>query len=283
MARVNAEKNYWKSIGASEWYAEQKATSISILSLHDQKHRTRFTAKYDPNATSNRLGRGAVLCQKCHADNVIGVLGAGIVVHRKGGAVVVEDKAGIDLAAPRTLPIEYLDAKNPNVPRDGTVIMPLTQAIHSFHLRMRPLPDGKMRTGCCQGCHPAHRYDRDMTGHPITAAGKNAYSGEPGSLGNDNRDASGGCYVNRDVHSNPYKDRELAGTSQHLNAIGFWIRDHVSERTKSFTDYGAPIATMEFPKSFTKRTVWSRVRHSVLLPITLCAGNRSPRLLPPCT
>jgi hypothetical protein len=227
-ARVKAEASYWKSIGASDWYAQQKATSISILSLHDKKHGTRFMEKYDEHATSHRLGRGAVLCQKCHADNVIGVLGSGTVVHRKDGTVVVEDRAGIDMAAPRTSPVAYLDAKNPNVPPEGTVIPPLTEAIHSLHLHVRPLPDGKMRSGSCQGCHPAHRFDRDMHGYPITADGRNAFAGEAGSLGDDNRDASGGCFVHRDVHSNPAKFKDGLGRHQHLNAIGLWIRDNVS-------------------------------------------------------
>ena len=232
--RVKSEKNYWKSVGASDWYAEQKATSISILSLHDLKHGTRFTEKYNLNATSNRLGRGAVLCQKCHADNVIGVLGAGTVVHRKDGTVVVEDRARIDLAAARGTPVDYLDPKNPNVPKDGIVIMPLSEAIHSLHLKVRPLPDGQMRSGSCQGCHPAHRYDRDMTGYPITADGRNAYSGEPGSIGNDNRDAHGGCYARRDVHSNPDKDKELPGRKPHLNAVGLWLQESVARRNGQF-------------------------------------------------
>ncbi len=227
-ARVQAERDYWKSIGASDWYAQQKATSISILSLHDKKHGTRFTERYDVHATSHRLGRGAVLCQKCHADNVIGVLGAGTVVHRKDGTVVVEDRAGVDLAAPRGTPVAYLDGKNPHVPADGTVIMPLSEAIHAMHLQVRPLPDGKGRSGSCQGCHPAHRFDRDMNGYPITADGRNAFSGQSGSLGNDNRDASGGSFVHRDVHSNADKFKEGLGRHQHLNAIGRWIRDSVS-------------------------------------------------------
>jgi hypothetical protein len=103
---------------------------------------------------------------------------------------VVEDRAGIDIAAPKATPVAYLDAKNPHVPPDGTVIPPLTEAIHGLHLRLRPLPDGKIRSGSCQGCHPAHRFDREMLGYRIIADGRNAFSGEPGSLGNDNRDGS---------------------------------------------------------------------------------------------
>jgi hypothetical protein len=226
--RVKEESAYWKSIGAADWYANQKATSISILSLHDKKHGTRFTEKYSPNATSNRLGRGSVICQKCHADNVIGVIGAGTVAHRRDGTVVVEDRARIDLAVARGTPVEYLDPKNPNTPADGISVPPLTEAIHAMHLVMRPMPDGRMRSGSCQGCHPAHRYDRDMKGYPITADGSNAFSGKPGSAGNDNRDAAGGCFVNRDVHSNPNKDKDGAETPEHLNALGNWLKANVT-------------------------------------------------------
>jgi hypothetical protein len=58
-ARVKAEMAYWKSIGGFGLVRAAEATSISILSLHDEKHGTRFMEKYDQNATSHRLGRGA--------------------------------------------------------------------------------------------------------------------------------------------------------------------------------------------------------------------------------
>jgi hypothetical protein len=228
--RVRAETDYWKSLGASEWYAHQKATSISILALHDKKHGTRFTEKYNPGATSNRLGRGSVICQKCHADNVIGVIGGGTVTRKKDGTALVEDRAHIDLAVARNTPIEYLDAKNPNTPADGTLVMPLTEAIHALHMQQRPLADGQNRSGSCQGCHPAHRQDRSMKGYPITAYGLNSFSGQPGSEGDDNRDAAGGCFVNRDVHANPNKDADGAGTPEHLNSMGIWIRENVSRQ-----------------------------------------------------
>lgn len=228
--RVNAETEYWKSAGAEDWYAHQKATSISILSLHDKKHGTRFTEKYSAGASSSRLGRGSVICQKCHADNVIGVLGGGTVVHRRDGTVVVEDLAHTDLAVERGTAVEQLDPGNPNTPADGTLIPPLTEAIHLVHIEMRPLADGQMRSGSCQGCHPAHRQDRSMEGYPITEFGLNAYSGAEGSIGNDNRDAAGGCFVNRDVHSNPGKDTDGAETPEYLNSIGIWLQTNVSRQ-----------------------------------------------------
>jgi len=186
------ERAFWKALGASDWIADLKATSISILEMHDDHNGTDFTKDYDPNsrATHNRLGRDPVLCQKCHGDNVIGVLGA--KTHKK---------------------------------KDGTeaVIPPLTQAIHTVHQTKRPLPDSQGRSGSCQGCHPSHRYDRSMDGYPITPDGKNAYADA------DNRDAAGGCYVGRDVHSNPGKDKDGVESPEHLNAIGKWLQTNVSQ------------------------------------------------------
>ncbi len=221
LKRVKAEEDYWKSIGASDWYAQLKGTGISILSIHDAKHGTMFTKDYNPEASSNRLGRGAVLCQKCHADNVIGVLNSAKVVY-KDGKVEVHDASNSDLGLPDGTPIAYLDPKNPGTPADGTLIPPLTQAIHYAHQTNRPLPDAQGRTAACQGCHPSHRFDRSMTGYPITPDGKNAYAD------GDNRDAAGGCYVGRDVHSNPKKDADLASSVDGLNAIGKWLEENVS-------------------------------------------------------
>lgn len=220
-ANVNKERDYWKSVGATAWYADLKATAISILSLHDTKHGTMFTAKYDPNATGNRLGRDAVICQKCHADNVIGVLNSAKVVH-KNGKIEIHDVSNADLGLPNGTPIDWLDPNNPNVSADGHVISPLTEAIHNNHLKLRPFADSQGRTGACQGCHPAHRQDRSLEGYPITADGKNAYAQ------GDNRDAAGGCYVGRDVHSNPNKDADGIRTAPNLNAIGQWLKENVS-------------------------------------------------------
>lgn len=195
-SKYKPEYAFWRAIGASDWFARLKATSVSILEIHDAKHGTKFMAKYDPNSRSktNRLGTDPVLCQKCHADNVIAVIkGKGVVEAMTGKAV------------PGDVPL-----------------MPLTEAMHFAHLVKRPLPDGEGRTGLCQGCHPAHRQDGGMDGYPITAMGQNYYA----SL--DNRDASGGCYVGRDVHSNPGKDKDGVETPEHLNAVGQWLQANVS-------------------------------------------------------
>jgi len=186
------EKAFWKGLGASEWISNLKATSLSILEMHDDKHGTDFTKNYRGNSRdkSNRLGHDPVLCQKCHADNVIGVLNSKT---HKG-------KDGKDRLIP-----------------------PLTQAIHTVHQTKVPLPDAHGRSASCQACHPAHRQDGNMDGYPITPDGKNAYANA------DNRDAKGGCYVGRDVHSNPGKDKDGVGTPEHLNAVGQWMQDNVSK------------------------------------------------------
>lgn len=185
------ERAFWKGLGASDWIANLKATSISILEMHDDKTGTDFLKNYRPGGRdiSNRLGRDPVLCQKCHADNVIGVL----------ASKTYKDKDGQE-----------------------KLVSPLTQAIHTVHQTAAPLPDSHGRTATCQGCHPAHRQDGNMADYPITPDGKNAYAK------GDNRDASGGCYVGRDVHANRNKDKDGTGTKEYLNAVGQWLQANVS-------------------------------------------------------
>lgn len=195
-----SEYSFWRALGASDWFSRLKATAVSILQIHDSKHGTTFTAKYDPNSRSksNRIGRDPILCQKCHADNVIGVL---------------QSKGVMEI---------YTGKKSSS----DTPLMPLTQAIHYAHQINRPMVDSQGRTGSCQGCHPAHRQDGNMDGYPITQDGRNLYAD------NDNRNASGGCYVGRDVHSNPGKNTDGAETPEHLNAIGKWLQANVSDLGK---------------------------------------------------
>jgi len=186
-----AEKAYWKGLGASDWIANLKGASLSMLQIHDDKHGTDFTKNYNANARGNRLGRDPVLCQKCHADNVIGVLASKTHKDKKTG--------------------------------EQRLIPPLTQAMHFAHQEHSPMPDAQGRTAACQACHPAHRQDGNMDGYPITPDGKNAYAD------GDNRDAKGGCYVGRDVHANPMKDKDGVGTKEHLNAIGQYLQANVSK------------------------------------------------------
>jgi len=189
--KYKKEKAFWKGLGASDYIASLKATSISVLELHDARNGTNFLKNYNPNTrnTANRIGRDSVLCQQCHADNVIGVLGAKKMKNGKGKMVTVP---------------------------------PLTQAIHSVHQRVQPLPDAQGRTGACQACHPAHRQSGSMKDFPITLDGKNFFAK------GDNRDGQG-CFVGRDVHSNPGKDKDGVETPEHLNAIGQWLQTNVSQ------------------------------------------------------
>src|ERR1035437_7138190 len=187
------EREFWKGLGASDWIANLKATSVSILEMHDDRTGTDFLKNYNPSGRTldNRLGRDPVLCQTCHADNVIGVLQSKTYKDKKTG-------------------------------KEGK-IQALTQAIHTVHQTNEPLPDSQGRTASCQGCHPAHRQDRSMDKYPITLDGKKNFAN------GDNRDAAGGCFVGRDVHSNRgcYKDG-IVTLLPHLNSIGQWIKTNVS-------------------------------------------------------
>jgi mono/diheme cytochrome c family protein len=167
-----------------------------MLSGHDSAHGTSFAANYPgvevpgERPQNTRLGHESVICQRCHADNVI-------------AAVKSATHNG------------------------GEVIKPITEAIHNNHRGISSggpiaFADALGRDGGCQGCHPAHRSDGDMDGYPITLAGTNRYAT------GDNRGASGGCFVGRDVHSNPGKDSDGAETPEHLNAVGQWLADNVS-------------------------------------------------------
>ncbi|HEY6095478.1 MAG TPA: hypothetical protein VIU93_11050 [Gallionellaceae bacterium] len=186
------EREFWKGLGASDWIANLKATSISILEIHDDRNGTNFLKNYNANSRTldNRLGHDPVLCQKCHADNVIGVL-------------------------------QSKTFKDPKTGKEN-LIPPLTQAMHGIHQIKAPMPDSQGRTAACQGCHPAHRQDGNMDKYPITLDGKNNYAQ------GDNRDAAGGCYVGRDVHSNRGKDKDGVGTPEYLNAVGQWLQANVS-------------------------------------------------------
>ena len=194
------EKSFWKAMGATDYIANLKATSVSVLQIHDAKHGTQFLANYQPDsrATGNRLGRDPVLCQQCHADNIIGVLKSKGVIEG-----MTDEKLSTDIPIP-----------------------PLSQAIHHAHLVERPLPDTQGRSNTCAGCHPAHRQNGSMEGYPITLDGKNAYADA------DNRDSKGGCFAGRDVHSNPGKEDDV-GTPEHLNSIGKWLQDNISQIGKN--------------------------------------------------
>jgi len=205
-AFTQLEYEYWTNLfpsmlSKSDWYGRLKSAAINMLKLHDLEHGTSFTLKY-PGAEvagelpqNTRLGHESIICQKCHADNVIAVVKSACI-------------------------------SGPCGPLPGDQIKPVTEAIHWNH---RNIDEGGTiaqhdlfgRSGGCQGCHPAHRSDGDMDGYPITKTGDNFYANS------DNRTASGGCFVGRDVHSNPFKDSDGAETPEHLNAVGQWLADNV--------------------------------------------------------
>jgi len=236
-ALVDAEYEYWLSVyegmqTGSDWYARLKSAAISMMYDHDAQHGTSFTACY-PDSTdcdpldlpdskskfpqNTRLGHESVICQKCHADNVIAVVKS-----------ACKDPL-VDGACP-----------------PGSLIPPITEAIHRNHRSTTELDedgvrgviafnDSLGRSGACQGCHPAHRSDGVMTEegddrYPITLDGANAFAGTNTAV-DDNRLAAGGCFVGRDVHSNPYKESDGAGTPEHLNAVGEWLQTNVAMDT----------------------------------------------------
>ena len=215
--KVKQEYDFWLAYygidpaAESDWYPRLKSAAISILGLHDKKHGTDFLAQYPACGTpaecdalaadlseengrpvfaqSTRIGDTTVLCQRCHADNVI--------------------------------------AQVKSSSKDGKVIKPMSEAIHRTHRGTGEggpiaFTDSFGRFGGCQGCHPAHRSNGDMAGYPITEDGDNFYAAT------DNRLGEGGCFVGRDVHSNPFKDIDGAETPEHLNAIGDWLVQNVS-------------------------------------------------------
>ena len=207
-AVTNMEIEYWKSIypslsTGSDWYARLKGAAINMMVMHDGDTGTEFTANYPANSDllglpadkaalpqNTRLGFESVICQKCHGDNVIA-------------------------------------AVNPLGPDAGFFLPPISEAIHNTHKNESEggvivFNDSLGRDGGCQGCHPAHRSDGVMDNYPITIAGDNA------NAGGDNRLNQGGCFVGRDVHSNPLKDVDGAETPEHLNAVGEWLVANVA-------------------------------------------------------
>ena len=245
----------------SDWYSRLKGAAISILAMHDDEHGTGFLDNYAvtnepgndafaltvprrcseglylnyctedahcdtgegaldgvcaaaPALQNTRIGHESVICQKCHADNVI--------------AVVKSANCGLGQNCDVNDPRNQLFS---NIAPGSMLIPPLTEAIHINHRETTEIIDGEPgvisfndaegRSGGCQGCHPAHRSDGDMANYPIDLDGSNTFAG------GDNRDAAGGCFVGRDVHSNPLKDIDGAETDEHLNPIGQWLSANV--------------------------------------------------------
>ena len=209
---VKQEYDFWNAFysidpaaGDSDWYSRLKSAAISILKGHDAEHGTSFALNYPGDdvpgelVQNTRLGKESVICARCHAQNVI---------------------AAVKSA--------NCSASNPTCA--GDLIMPITEALHYNHRSIAAggviaFADAQGRAGGCQGCHPAHRSDGNMNGYPITLAGANKQASS------DNREADGGCFVGRDVHSNPGKDTDGAETPEHLNAVGQWLSTNVYSDT----------------------------------------------------
>ena len=193
LSLFDKEYAYWKNNypDITEYMARLSATSINILELHDNLHKTAFLNSYDPNAASNRIGKaGAVNCADCHGDNISG-----------------------NLQSPRPAATGYVAFK----------AKPLTEAVHAVHAAYIPMPDKAGRTQNCQTCHPTHWQDSSMNDPD-----KNPYQitdaeGNPRFSDSDLRISGGGCYLRRDAHTNPSVKPPFF-----LNAIGKWYLKEVS-------------------------------------------------------
>ncbi|OIO15045.1 MAG: hypothetical protein AUJ81_07935 [Helicobacteraceae bacterium CG1_02_36_14] len=195
------EYKYWKSYpDESEYMARLAESSINILSLHDKHHKTTFLKDYKENASGNRLGStGLVNCADCHGDNVSG-----------------------NLQEPRPTASGYATMK----------AKPLSEAIHSFHLGMVPMPDGAGRSQSCQSCHPTHFQNPNMNDDSNPFRVTDRY-GEGRFNKGDIRKSGGGCYVRRDAHSNPN-----AKPPFFLNDYGKYQLNEVSMKDEHGKDAG---------------------------------------------
>ena len=231
---TDLEYQFWVAVyaidvqiaGDSDWYPRLKAAAINMLAVHDSENGTGFTANFpgcgsltDPTdqtgcgsgatltVQNNRLGFESVICQRCHADSVIANVKSGCKTDPADSSI-----------APLCPDVGSAEGRQ--------IIQPITEALHWNHRGtdeggVITFSDSLGRDGGCQGCHPAHRSDGVTDGYPITLDGENFQKDS------DNRLALGGCFVGRDVHSNPLKDVDGAETPEYLNAVGQWLSDNV--------------------------------------------------------
>ncbi|RMD95759.1 MAG: hypothetical protein D6814_12730 [Calditrichaeota bacterium] len=179
---------FWKNRfpNTTNYYASIKAASISLLEIHDAKHGTNFLKNYDP-------------------DNLTGAS-----VTRLGRPPVKCQDCHADNIVGQL--------KGGRLPGKQKAIPSLSAAIHLLHLSKVPDPDVNGRTSTCQGCHPAHKQSGSLLEFPLDRSGH--------FKGGDIRQYRGGCFLGRDLHSNPATSRVL-GTNSHLNAIGQWLKQNV--------------------------------------------------------
>jgi len=208
-AMVQDELDFWNAYynidvaaGDSDWYSRLKAAAVSMLAIHDAEHGTSFTSNF-PGVTLDAMG------------NLAGDTSDIPQNTRLGHQTVACQRCHAD-----NVIAVVKSAYNAST---GGLIPALSEALHDNH-KNNPFSDSLGRNGGCQGCHPAHRSDGTLNGYPITELGLNAQSAS------DNRDAAGGCFVGRDVHSNRNKDAD-ATTPSHMNAVGQWLVDNVANDT----------------------------------------------------
>jgi len=212
-AKVQAEYDYWIAGGASDYFARVKSAAMSILGIHDADFGTNFLGNYGhggPGINNSRLGRQSVMCQSCHADNIVGRFQAG-------------DRF-CDNVSP-SVPTNAEAARYP-ASRNNAGNQALTYAIHMRHSGAsgRTLPDGNGRAANCQACHPAHANGIANDAFPLADDGTLATVAQA-----DIRDAKG-CFTNHDAHANRNRDADMGpwNTPTHLNAIGQWYQTNVA-------------------------------------------------------
>jgi hypothetical protein len=190
------EREFWKRTfpNTSDYYALVKAASISVLEVHDRRSGTDFLKNYNPkDRTGASVTRLGRPSVKCQECHPDNVIGV--------------------LEAARD-------------PRTGKPVSPLTRAMHLKHLNVRPQGDAHGRPANCQTCHPAHSQSGSLDRYPLDMDGK-FRGGEKGDI----RDFYGGCFIGRDVHSNPRYKEEVSPAS-HLNAVGRWMKETVMKDGK---------------------------------------------------
>lgn len=189
------ELDFWQRRlhGTSPYFARTKAAAVSMLEIHDKKHGTDFLAKYDPaDPTGATITRLGRTPVRCQDCHGDNVLGV-------------------------------LDA---SPPREERRVSPLSAAIHRMHLEKAPQGDRFDRPANCQTCHPGHWQSGRLDKLPMDAQGE--FTGGPTG---DVREAWGGCFLGRDVHSNPGK-ADVMRTRPHLNAVGTWLQKTVFSEGK---------------------------------------------------
>ncbi len=192
------EKEYafWKNTfsNTSDYFAQTKAAAISMFEIHDDHNGTDFLANYNPDdVTGSSVTRLGRAPIKCQDCHADNVIGV--------------MSSAID-------------------PRTGKKVRPLSTAIHLSHNASVPEPDVNGRPANCQVCHPAHTQSGDMSRYPVDMYGR-----FKGVKTGDIRNFWGGCFLGRDVHSNP-RARQMLSTHSHLNAVGNWIKENVANDGK---------------------------------------------------